>query len=265
MRRRGIDNLEDDSGNYLVSVSDIMSGLLFLFIITLVVFVIQFDNAQATLSRTQSQLERAKNRKEAQIEKLTDNFNVRKRLLETIEEELEREGITVEIDPKTGVLILGEEAVSFRSGAKHPTPRGERHLEMIAAVLESIIPCYSSTQPQALDCNPSQEGEIDSILIEGHTDSEPTERRNYTNWNLSSDRAIESYQVMTRVWPGLAKIENTKGQPIFGVAGYADQRPRPGCESKGCQRRIELRFIMTPPKTSSGLQPIEDVRAAGIH
>lgn len=264
MKRRGEENLEDDSGNYLVSVSDIMSGLLFLFIITLVVFVIQFDNAQATLSQTQSELERAKAKKEQQIEKLTDNFNVRKQLLKRIEDELERKGIIVEINPKTGVLILGEEAVSFRSGAKHPTPEGERHLRTIAEVLSGIIPCYSATPPPTLSCIASQKGEIDSILIEGHTDSEPTGRRNYSNWNLSSDRAIESYQVMKGVRPGLATIENTKGQPIFGVAGYADQRPRPGCASKDCQRRIELRFIMTPPKVSGTLKPIEKIRASGI-
>lgn len=259
MKQREVENLEDDSGSYLVSVSDIMSGLLFLFIITLVVFVIQFD-------KEQTKLEHKKEAKQKQIEELTDNHDVREQLLERIKFELERAGITVDINTETGVLILGEQAVSFRSGAKHPTPEGEQHLQTIAAILGGIIPCYSSKQPRVLSCNASQEGEIDSILIEGHTDEVPTGEENYSNWNLSSDRAIESYKIMKSVWPSFATIENTKEQPIFGVAGYADKRPRQGqdCESNACQRRIELRFIMTPPKTPEELQPIEDVRAAGI-
>jgi chemotaxis protein MotB len=37
--------IEDEGAGYLVSVSDIMAGLLFIFIITLVAFVIQFQYA----------------------------------------------------------------------------------------------------------------------------------------------------------------------------------------------------------------------------
>lgn len=91
--------LEDEGAGYLVSVSDIMAGLLFVFIITLVAFVIQFQDAADKKKQEQANLEvrveefrDASEKKEKEqeflkekVEELTNNRSIRKSLLTNIE------------------------------------------------------------------------------------------------------------------------------------------------------------------------------------
>lgn len=55
------------------------------------------------------------------------------------------------------------------------------------------------------------------VVVEGHTDPEPIGRGDYSNWNLSTDRAIAVVDRFITVH-GLAASR-------LGAAGYADQRP----------------------------------------
>ena len=71
--------LEDEGAGYLVSVSDIMTGLLFVFIITLVAFVIQFQDASEKkdivtkiLEEKAVQYEDAASQKESERKKLKE-------------------------------------------------------------------------------------------------------------------------------------------------------------------------------------------------
>ncbi|MBE3884937.1 hypothetical protein HJ157_00475 [Vibrio parahaemolyticus] len=48
--------LEDEGAGYLISVSDMMSGLLLIFIITLVAFIINFQDAIQKQETTREQL-----------------------------------------------------------------------------------------------------------------------------------------------------------------------------------------------------------------
>lgn len=254
MRRSDSDFFADEDAGYLVSVSDIMAGLLFIFIITLVVFVTQFKEA--------------KHEQQAQIEKLTNNDAVRSTLLQHIQSQLAAQGIPVTLNADSGVLILGEDAVPFQLGDRDPTAIGQTHLKTIASVLGQIIPCYTANPPASLHCAADKKGKLDSIFIEGHTDSRPIQRPGYTNWNLSSDRAIESFQIMKAAEPTISGLDNSIGQPLFSVSGYAAERPRadrPDWSSADPrQRRIELRFIMTPPKHAGDVEPKRELEAAGV-
>ena len=92
---------------------------------------------------------------------------------------------------------------------------------------------------------------IETLFVEGHTDQTGSVER---NWILSTERAINTYRVMTEAAPDLGALLNTKGRPVLSVAAYAGTRPidlSPSDEGRARNRRIELRFVMEPPKVSS--------------
>jgi len=72
------------------------------------------------------------------------------------------------------------------------------------------------------------------ISIEGHTDSMAySGRRDYDNWDLSSDRANEARRLM--------QSEGNRADQISQVRGFADRRPRlPAHPEDSSNRRISL-------------------------
>jgi chemotaxis protein MotB len=72
------------------------------------------------------------------------------------------------------------------------------------------------------------------ILIEGHTDSQPFAGvANYTNWELSTDRANASRRLM--------QLHGLRADQVAQVRGFADQQPRNAKESADpANRRITL-------------------------
>jgi chemotaxis protein MotB len=252
------DFIEDEGAGYLISVSDMMAGLLFIFIITLVAFIINFQDAiQRQKEVTQDAMERQKELIQTQTElvnKFTNNDQLRNELLQRIKEKLEIENIIVEVDTEHGVLRLTENAVQFETASANLNEGNESNLKIIGHVLNTIIPCYASNPPTHHNCAELAEyrGKIDSIFIEGHTDNVPMKSYKYKdNWDLSASRAITAYRLLI---PNtvLNQIVNTNFQPVFSVSGYGEGRPVKGHsynypKSDVTNRRIDLRFIMTPP------------------
>ena len=246
---------EDDGSNYMASVSDIMTSLLFVFIITLVAFVIQFQDAEQ--------------RVEVEHEWLTNNRAMRNALLEDIEDELRQRGVQVKIDLGHGVLRLTEETVRFRSGSTELDEVPKRNLDLISEVLANILPCYAKSDVQDTNCNSNTVGRLDAVFIEGHTDNVPLKSAVLTNWDLSVKRAIVTYQHMLARGSMLGRLTNGNDEPLFSVAGYADQRPLVGHKYEGptpdsSNRRIDIRFIMTPPTAREGAV-VERLHEAGLN
>jgi chemotaxis protein MotB len=116
------------------------------------------------------------------------------------------EGLRVE-------LMESEKATFFESGNAEPTGQGREMLEMLAA----------------------QTGKLKySLLIEGHTDSRPfAGRANYSNWELSSDRANAARRIM--------ESSGVRSGQIIEIRGFADQRlRRPDDPSNASNRRISV-------------------------
>jgi chemotaxis protein MotB len=73
------------------------------------------------------------------------------------------------------------------------------------------------------------------IAVEGHTDSRPYAAANgqYTNWELSADRANAARRVLART--------GVNGKQIEGVRGFADTKPRtPDTPFDAGNRRISI-------------------------
>lgn len=116
------------------------------------------------------------------------------------------------------VLSLATDNVLFDSGSTAIKPLGR---ELIAALAEPL----------------RQFG--NDIFVEGHTDNVPIGGRpGYTNWNLSTDRAVA---VVT-----LLATEHGMGQDRLAAAGYADNRPRvpnDSARNRAINRRVDVLVV----------------------
>ena len=182
---------EDES--YFVSMTDLMIGLLFIFIIMLMSFAINFREAE-TRSNTEEQKSRfLQVEQEQTIRRLTGNQETLEEILRSIERSLLARGIVVKVDPRAGVLRLPED-ILFDSGSATLTARGRDAVAALAAALEAILPCHANVSESA--CATDRHGRMEALLIEGHTDNVPLRdtSRFRDNWALSAARAIAAYQ-----------------------------------------------------------------------
>lgn len=243
----GMHAAEEDS--YFVSMTDLMVGMLFIFIIMLMAFALNLREQEEKFDVTTSALTKAN--------------ETRREMLEDIKKALERQGVTVFIDVENGVLRLPEELL-FPRGEYRLTENGQDKLKRLAAVLSHILPCYSNAPGSSqVSCPPSPGGQLEAVFIEGHTDDRPIIGKMNngirSNWELSTERAIETFKAITQETTVLASIENDKKQKLLGVSGYAEYRPvkvEDTDEARSSNRRIDLRFLMETPNT----EDIEKIR-----
>ena len=106
-----------------------------------------------------------------------------------------------------------EDGLFFQSGSPSPTPGGTSMLTSLAHEVAKV-----------------QSG----LMIEGHTDSKPfAGTHNYTNWELSADRANAARRIM--------QTAGVRTDQVSQIRGYADQKPRnPANPESPSNRRISI-------------------------
>lgn len=228
---------EESTEHFFTSFTDLLVGVIFLFLLMLMVFALNFKTAETASKVT--------------AESLIITEEVRATLLRVIAAEMEKRGTTVELDFANGIVRLPE-SLLFASGQWELSEKGKQVLADLAAVLMKYVPC-SSGQVTGKACDNlglqmQTAALLDSILIEGHTDKEPfSNKQGMTNWELSAFRAISVYKALTGAEPPLDNaVVNSKGQPVMGVSAYADRRPV--SENDTPNRRIDFRFNMRTPR-----------------
>ena len=259
---------EDQSGHsYLASVSDLVSALIFIFIIMLAVFALQLADV------TKKQEER--------VEDLEAEEKTRTRMLRDIKGRLEESGMRVEVLADQGVLRLSDNAINFPSGSETPVPDHHVNVGRLAQAIAEVVPCYVSPvragTPSEVDesrivaghrsdppafCQPPADPAayqcrkqefpwlLETLLIEGHTDDVPVASGNrfQDNLELSSMRAATVHRMIAACEPGLEGLLNTDEYPILSTSGYGYTRPvTRDPERTGDNRRIDLRFLVEPP------------------
>lgn len=220
-RRAPID-IKDVDENYLASVSDLMAGLVFFFIITLAVFAQQQAEQRARLERD-----------------IRGSREARNALIIEVRDRLDSLGMQVAIDTTQGVIRL-QEAVRFRSGSADLDSVPRLNVRFLAHVLAHVLPRYVQTPDYHA---------LDAVFIEGHTDSVQISAPFPDNLALSSARARSVYLALMRDQTGLATLFNGDGQYVFSATGYGERRPisresNRTTEGQWANRRIDLRFVM---------------------
>lgn len=227
----------EESG-YLASVSDLMVGLLFVFIIMVVIL-------------SQRIAEGGKPVKDPLAS-----------AVEAIGEKVRLAGVPVKIDPATGVISLPSDTL-FSIGSAELNQNGQKALSNAHSALTSILPCYIySERNRRSNCPSNQSGvEIETVFVEGHTDSKPLQRGIYTNWHLGLDRARAVYDVLSV--GEVVRYKNERGLDIVGISSYADKRPKSTIDNAE-NRRVELRFVLAfKPETnqaSTSSKVVEDIQ-----
>jgi hypothetical protein len=123
MERRGVrrSRSEEEEESYFVSMADMMVGLLFIFIILLLYFALQFRQTTDTL---------------------TSAGQTRREILETLKERLDKRlkpyNLTVRIDAETGVLSLPN-SILFDTGQFALKPEGRQAVDIVADELAAVL------------------------------------------------------------------------------------------------------------------------------
>lgn len=199
---------------------------------------------------------------------IASGTNARSELLETIQRSLFAQGIQIEIDTRNGILRLPE-TLLFDSGKADFRQGGAKALRIVATNLSKILSCYvdiSNQTSHSEGCSSSDSAlhhRIESVLIEGHTDSIPIANSLFKdNWDLSVGRAKNTYLELTKDAPVLEKLENARDQPLLSFSAYAGRRPITDNSTdaeRRKNRRIDIRFIMAPPSISSDIKTLGQV------
>jgi chemotaxis protein MotB len=137
-----------------------------------------------TLTLNKNELQRLKEKLEQAMRQIPAFQTLAKQIRMTIT----AEGLRID-------LLETQRGLFFETGNPKPTEAGSELLNLLAAELLKLP---------------------NKVAIEGHTDSSPYGRLNYSNWELSADRANSARRILTAAGVGDARISQ--------VRGFADQR-----------------------------------------
>ncbi len=155
-----------------------------------------------------------------QFEKLKDNVKMT----------VTGEGLRIE-------LLETEKGMFFETGKQQPSEYGKDLLVELAKELGKLN-------------NP--------ILIEGHTDSRAYNSDNYSNWELSVDRANQSRRLM--------QDNGLRSNQVLQVRGFADQQLRdPDHPEDATNRRVSVIVTYGPPADAPAAAPAPAAAAAHPH
>lgn len=229
----------DEDNPYWLSFSDVLSGLLVLFILAAMALILE-------LTQTKEQVNEA-------LQEIQQAEEARFKIIEQVYRELKEQGITVEVIENHTVLRIPEKKLAFRTNSDQiPTDETTQvAVKEIGRVIHKAILTHNGAKY------------FDTVFIEGHTDSRRTRLRK-GNWGLSAFRAIslwEFWNSKLELTPAFNHMTNEAGKSLFSVSGYAATRRADTVESTPEQRernrRIDIRFTVKKP-SSMDLQLISE-------
>ena len=248
LRRSNKSASVDEENPYWMSFSDVMSGLLVIFILASVILILRLMELQAQAQEQVADFEE-------EIALLRKAEEVRRNILSEAAEVLRSRGIQVEVSENSTVLRIPNHLLGFDTGADEIGQQYRATAYEIGSVLHQLI-----TKEDRADY-------LDTVFVEGHTDNRPFTGRlcgTKGNWCLSTFRAISLWQFWESALPAddkLGYLRNGDGNTLFSVSGYAETRPvienQVTEEDFSQNRRIDIRFTIRRPTSSD----YEKVRA----
>jgi chemotaxis protein MotB len=271
---------EEEGGGYFASISDLMVGILFVFLLVLTVFALNYREVEevsraqyeAAIEKARQAEERARLAEDAarRAEEKARGLRIllkeaaahlrrdieastaaRDRLLDILEKDLASQGIHVWIDRQAGILRLPGDTL-FESYKAELKPGQREKIVALASALARSLPCFTPIQDRGV-CDAADLPILETVLIEGHTDRAQilTSRGPFRdNDQLSSERALSVFRSMREAEPRLNSLSNADDSyPLLGFSGFGERRPLPNARGDTPQdyaqnRRIDLRFLL---------------------
>ena len=270
--QEAVSNTDADGENYFISMTDMMVGMLFIFIILLMSFALLFrhqTDVQVKTTKQQSnkievaeavgrELDETESRISKRLDEIREASQLRLRLLTELRDQLSKEGLVVEISSSGDVLRLTEAAVQFPVNNFSLIGDAKRNVGKLARVLARVLPSYSICSRERIpqQCRTPAQASVETVFIEGHTDGTGIDDM---NWSLSAQRAASTYRELSTIAPELRHILNRRQEEILSISGYSSTRPIDTAgtlAARSRNRRIDLRFVMDTDATS-GLEEIK--------
>jgi len=146
----------------------------------------------------------------------------------SIQQALQAQGlassVTFTVESRGLVATIATDHVLFDTGAAQVNAAGQRIIAAIAPTLVRLT-------------NP--------VLIEGYTDNVPLNSNGYTNWNLSTDRAVAVLQTLQSTYG----IDPTR----LSGAGYGQYHPLASDatpQGRAANRRVQVVILTNTPVTA---------------
>lgn len=220
---------------------DLITAVLFVFIITLIAYIINFTANQINQVSVGQQISDVVARQSFLVESISQRLNAR--------------GISHEKDVPNGIIRLDANTLSFDSGSYTLSENQQNLLSTVARVLSEVVVCYADQSQEELTilmkCGPEQKGQLKAVFVEGHTDNTPLSVNNpiSSNLELSVLRALTVRDILNK-FPLLTHLKNTEGDPLFFVAGFGEGNPirrysEPTADFQN--RRIDIRLVLEQP------------------
>lgn len=221
---------------YWMSFSDMMSGMLIIFVLVCTALLLKLSQMEEQVA--------------ANIEELRNSSKIRSDILHDIFYELRAHGIEVIISDNDTILRIPEKSFYFKTGSFSITNELRDTAEVIGRVLYTAI-----TKDERWN-------HLETVFVEGHSDSRTALTYRMGNWELSALRAISLWQFWTgetEYGTRLQELRNRQGKHLFSVSGYAATRRvaevEDSEEAMRSNRRIDIRFTTRQPS----IMEIEDV------
>lgn len=229
LKIRKNNNAREVENPYWMSFSDIMSGLLLIFMLATTILILELTNKKELVNDA--------------IEEIRQAEQVKQEIIEEIKRDLDALGIYVEVNDNESLIRIPEETLTFDSD-KDNIPRQTKIRDAVRSIGYSLHKAI--TKDNRLKY-------LDTIFLEGHTDSR-TSKRNKGNWGLSTFRAIslwEFWMYELAVDIDFSEMRNHYNQSLFSVSGYAatrrvNKKEKCAKERRG-NRRIDIRFTVKKP------------------
>ena len=255
------ESVEEESGGYFASVSDLMVGILFVFLLMLTVFALNYRDAEHKQEVSRQEFLKQKERfdrlrkflqeKAQELQRAIDaSSNARNRLLSELETTLTQHGVKVWVDRDAGILHLPGDLL-FATNSASLGAKQRNNVDIVADALAQSLPCFTPI-PNRTHCDPSDLPILETVLVEGHTDKRPIAAGGTfrDNDQLSTERALAVFAELKHVQPNLDALMNAdRSYPLLGVSGYGARRPLPQEQGDtdddyARNRRIDLRFLL---------------------
>lgn len=221
----------DEDNEYWLSFSDILAGLLVIFVLASVALMLEISSQNQSVEQA--------------IAEAVKDDQVRSEIITQVVDTLNADSIRVEIAENHTVIRIPEDVITFEKGEFRvpQDPQSQRNALQVGRVIADVL------------AQGDRFKHLDTVYIEGHTDSTPYYNPAMKgNWGLSTFRAIEVWNLWHDAGTGLDAFKNASGKKLFSVSGFGATRPDPATlahpdtpASMRKNRRIDIRFTIRRP------------------